>query len=95
MPELKQEPPLREESKHKCIGFQEAIVASSIERRDKPHPWILQKIMIPVALAITGYAYYVYAVRMCIPMVRRKPHALGSRREGGKSAILQFWPFKF
>lgn|SRR5258706_8477188 len=87
MSEPKQEPPLQEESKPKCIGLREVIVASSRERRSKPQPWILRKLMLPVVLAILGYAYYVYTVRMCVPMVRKESHALGGRSEGSESAI--------
>ncbi|KAF8342352.1 DHHC palmitoyltransferase-domain-containing protein [Cantharellus anzutake] len=86
MPGSEQQPPLpRERPRRRCIGFKqvvEATLEASRERRDNPQPWIVRKIMVPVVLAIIGYTYYVYVVRLCISMVRRKSGASGSRREG-------------
>lgn len=41
--------------------------------------------MIGVVLAIYAYTYYVFVVRVAIPMIRMDSNRLGSHGEGSKS----------
>ena len=53
------------------------------ERNDKPQPWILVKLMVPITFGIMVYAAYVYIGRMCVPAIRRQSNILS---KGGGSA---------
>ncbi|KAG8742383.1 palmitoyltransferase pfa5 [Ceratobasidium sp. 414] len=63
-----------------CIGAaQDAYAASQKERRErtKPQPWIVQKFVVGVVLAIVVWTYYVYVGRMCVTLLRRGETAKG------------------
>ncbi|OSD00059.1 zf-DHHC-domain-containing protein [Trametes coccinea BRFM310] len=67
---------------HKCVGMVQEARERSAKRRAKPQPWIVRKFTILIALAIIVYAFYVYIGRLCVPMIRRDPGALGGRGLG-------------
>ncbi|CAE6428535.1 unnamed protein product [Rhizoctonia solani] len=41
------------------------------EERQQPQPWIVQKLVVGVVLAIVVWTYYVYVGRMCIKLLNR------------------------
>lgn len=57
------------------------------QRQNTPQPWILRKLAVFIVFGILGYTYYVYVVRFCIVMIRKKSSAVGSRAQGGKLFI--------
>lgn len=71
-------------SRRKGIGFIQRISVARQERleRRSEQSWIAKKLAVGIAIALVGYTTYVY-VRMCVPMIRRRSLALGSRAEGG------------
>jgi hypothetical protein len=58
-------------------------------RRSKPQPWIVLKLAVIVSFAIIAYVSYVYIGRFCVPMLKRKSHALGSLTIGSKSTLAE------
>jgi len=68
-----------------CADFNNDIQEKRRKRRSKPQPWILLKFAVFLTLGITGFTTYVYVGRFCIPMVTRKPGAMGDRVFGSES----------
>lgn len=70
----------------KCCGVMQEATSRSMQRRtqrrNKPHPWIVLKLAIALAVGIIGYASYVYIGRFCVPMLKRNSAILGGRRFG-------------
>lgn len=62
-----------------CADFNKDIQEKRQKRRSNPQPWILLKFAIFLTLGIIGFATYVYVDRLCIPMLIRKPDAMGDR----------------
>jgi palmitoyltransferase len=56
------------------------------ERREKQgaQPWIVLKLAVFITAGIVAYACYVYIGRLCVPMIRRRGGALGSRGLGSE-----------
>ncbi|KAI0659585.1 zf-DHHC-domain-containing protein [Cubamyces menziesii] len=67
---------------HKCCGVVEEAREKRAARRAKAQPWIIRKFAIFMTVALTSYAFYVYIGRLCVPMIRRDPGALGGRGMG-------------
>ena len=38
-----------------------------------------------IVICVYGWSYYVFVVRLCIPMIRLYDDRLGGRAQGGKS----------
>ncbi|KAL7278720.1 LOW QUALITY PROTEIN: hypothetical protein ACG7TL_007723 [Trametes sanguinea] len=76
---------------HKCMGMVQEARERSAKRRAKPQPWIVRKFTILIALAIIVYAFYVYIGRLCVPMIRRDPGALGGR---GLGRLIMLWAYE-
>jgi palmitoyltransferase len=79
------------ERKHKSVS--EIVAESNAKRRARranqtPPPWIILKLAVFITLGIIVYASYVYIGRLCVPMLRRSPGALGSRTLGSACAPL-------
>ena len=74
-----------------CTHFGKKVQERRNERRSKPQPWILLKFAIFLTLAITGFATYVYVDRFCIPMLTRKPEAMGDRVFGSEPLVEGNW----
>jgi len=68
-----------------CADFNKDIQEKRHKRRSKPQPWILLKFAIFLTLGIIGFATYVYVDRFCVPMLTRKPEAMGDRVFGSES----------
>jgi len=68
----------------RCADFNKDIQEKRRKRRSKPQPWILLKFAVFLTLGIIGFATYVYVGRFCIPMVTRKPGAMGDRVFGSE-----------
>ncbi|GAA5928604.1 DHHC family palmitoyltransferase [Sporobolomyces koalae] len=47
-----------------------------------PDPWISRKLAVGIVVAVFGYSYYVFVVRLCIPMIRMERTRLGARAQG-------------
>jgi len=69
----------------RCADFNKDIQENRRKRRSKPQPWVLLKFAVFLTLGIIGFATYVYVGRFCIPMVTRKPGAMGGRVFGSES----------
>lgn len=69
-----------------CCGVIERATFEAREKRaaKKKQPWVVLKLMIPVVLALIGYATYVYIGILCLRMIRRKPGAGASRGAGSE-----------
>ena len=68
-----------------CAEFNTEIREKRHKRRSKPQPWILLKFAISLTLGVIGFATYVYVDRFCVPMLTRKPEAMGDRAFGSES----------
>ena len=68
-----------------CAEFNTEIREKRHKRRSKPQPWILLKFAVFLTLGIIGFAAYVYIGRFCVPMLTRKPEAMGDRVFGSES----------
>lgn len=77
-------------TKRRFIGFSERqrIIREERANRTKPQPWIVQKLIVGLVIAIVAYAWYVYIGRFCVPMIRKDPDALGGRGLGSESQIV-------
>ncbi|KAG9078253.1 palmitoyltransferase pfa5 [Ceratobasidium sp. UAMH 11750] len=63
-----------------CVGVaRDTYVARQKERleRNKPQPWIVQKLVVGVVLAIVVWTCYVYVGRMCVGLLRQGEIAKG------------------
>ena len=69
---------------HKCCGVVEEAREKRAARRAKAQPLIIRKFAIFMTVALTSYAFYVYIGRLCVPMIRRDPGALGGRGMGSE-----------
>ena len=68
-----------------CADFGRDIQEKRHKRRSKPQPWILLKFAVFLTLGIICFAAYVYIDRFCVPMLTRKPEAMGDRAFGSES----------
>lgn len=71
-----------------CADFNKDIQEKRHKRRSKPQPWILLKFTVFLTFGIIGFATYVYVDRFCVPMLTRKPEAMGDRVFGSEP---RFW----
>ena len=71
-----------------CADFNKDIQEKRDKRRSKPQPWIILKFTPFFNLGIIGFATYVYVDRFCVPMLIRKPEAMGDRVFGSEPL---FW----
>lgn len=71
-----------------CIGFIREIEADveiqRARRRERRQPWIVRKLAVFIVFGILGYTYYVYVVRFCIKMIRKRFDAAGNRAQGSE-----------
>jgi hypothetical protein len=67
-----------------CADFSKDIEEKRHKRRSKPQPWVILKFAILLTLGIIGFATYVYVDRFCVPMLTRKPEAMGDRVFGSE-----------
>ena len=67
-----------------CADFNKDIQEKRHKRRSKPQPWILLKFAVSLTLGIIGFATYVYVDRFCVPILTRKPEAMGNRVFGSQ-----------
>ena len=72
------------DKEHRCADFNKDIREKRRKRRSKPQPWVLLKFAVFLTLGITGFVTYVYVGRFCVPMVTRKPGAMGDRVFGSE-----------
>ena len=75
-----------------CIGFIDQLEASvevqRARRPERPQPWIVRKLAVFMVFGVLGYTYYVYLIRFCVKMIRRRFDAAGSRGQGSEWSSL-------
>ena len=81
-------------SEARCANLNTEILEKRRERRSKPQPWILLKFAILLNLGIIGFASYVYVGRFCVPMLIRKPGAMGDRVFGSEPRFERDWTWR-
>lgn len=82
----KDPPQDKSKPKRKFMGFSEQweLRQQKRARRTKPQPWILRKLTIGIVFGLGGYTFYVYIARFCLPMIRSRSGAQGSRAMGSE-----------
>ncbi|GJN89238.1 hypothetical protein Rhopal_002217-T1 [Rhodotorula paludigena] len=65
-------------------GFREQYEIQRLKQQEKQGPdnWVVRKFAVGLVAGIFGYSYYVYVVRLCIPMIRMEDSRLGARAQG-------------
>lgn len=53
------------------------------QKKTRPDPFLVRKFAVFLVVGLFGWTYYVFVVRLAIPMVRRESSAIGSIGEGG------------
>ncbi|GAA6002439.1 hypothetical protein JCM10207_001119 [Rhodosporidiobolus poonsookiae] len=68
----------------RIMGFREHYEIQRVKAANKTGPdnWVVRKFAVGVVAAVFGYSYYVYVVRLCIPMIRLEDSRLGGRSQG-------------
>ncbi|GAA6027283.1 hypothetical protein JCM8097_002556 [Rhodosporidiobolus ruineniae] len=68
----------------RIIGCREHYEIQKVRAMEKTGPdnWVVRKFAVGIVVAIFGYSYYVYVVRLCIPMIRMQDNRLGGRSQG-------------
>uniref|UniRef100_A0A0K3CNN8 Palmitoyltransferase DHHC domain-containing protein n=1 Tax=Rhodotorula toruloides TaxID=5286 RepID=A0A0K3CNN8_RHOTO len=68
----------------KIIGIRQHMEIQRVKQMEKqgPDSWLVRKFAVGVVAGIFGYSYYVYVVRLCIPMIRMESDRLGGRAQG-------------
>ncbi|GAA5821516.1 hypothetical protein JCM3770_001057 [Rhodotorula araucariae] len=65
-------------------GFREHIEIQRLKQEHKqgPDSWFVRKFAVAIVAALFAYSYYVYVVRLCVPMVTMDDSRLGARAQG-------------
>lgn len=77
-----------QENEHTCCGVVQESVERAREDRygpeagTKPQPWIVLKFTVAITLGILAFGAYVYVGVLVVPMLKERPDAQGTRREG-------------
>ncbi|BGP24522.1 vacuole protein, palmitoyltransferase domain containing [Rhodotorula toruloides] len=68
----------------KIIGIRQHMEIQRVKQMEKQGPdnWVVRKFAVGVVAGVFGYSYYVYVVRLCIPMIRMESDRLGGRAQG-------------
>ncbi|GAA5857517.1 hypothetical protein JCM8547_009313 [Rhodosporidiobolus lusitaniae] len=68
----------------KLMSCREHYEVQRVQAMEKTGPdnWFVRKFAVGVVAAVFGYSYYVYVVRLCIPMIRMEDSRLGGRSQG-------------
>ncbi|GAA5846081.1 hypothetical protein JCM9279_004779 [Rhodotorula babjevae] len=76
--------PARTKERVRIKGFREHLEIQRVKQLDKqgPDSWFVRKFAVGIVAAIFAYSYYVYVVRLCIPMIRMEDSRLGARAQG-------------
>ncbi|GAA5980757.1 hypothetical protein JCM5350_006377 [Sporobolomyces pararoseus] len=66
------------------IGCKEQMEIKRVQQieTNSPDPWITRKLAVGLVVGIFGYSYYVFVVRLCVPMIRMQQNRLGARAQG-------------
>ncbi|KPV75488.1 uncharacterized protein RHOBADRAFT_53460 [Rhodotorula graminis WP1] len=85
----------RNRERMRIKGFREHMEIQRVKQLDKqgPDSWFVRKFAVGIVAAVFAYSYYVYVVRLCIPMVRMDDSRLGARAQG--LAYLVIYHFLF
>ncbi|GAA5896861.1 hypothetical protein JCM5296_002575 [Sporobolomyces johnsonii] len=52
------------------------------QESNAPDPWLVRKFAVGIVVGVFGYSYYVFVVRLCVPMIRMEDSRLGGRAQG-------------
>ncbi|GAA5977559.1 hypothetical protein JCM11641_006864 [Rhodosporidiobolus odoratus] len=79
----------------RIIGIREHMEIQRVKQMEKTGPdgWVQRKFAVGVVACVFGYSYYVYVVRLCVPMIRMEDSRLGGRSQG--LAYLLIYHFLF
>ncbi|GAA5911002.1 hypothetical protein JCM6882_006745 [Rhodosporidiobolus microsporus] len=68
----------------KILSCREHYEVQRVRAMEKtgPDSWFVRKFAVGIVVAVFGYSYYVYVVRLCIPMIRMENDRLGGRAQG-------------
>ncbi|GAA5981665.1 hypothetical protein JCM10908_004558 [Rhodotorula pacifica] len=68
----------------KLMGIRQHLEVQRVRQQEKQEPdnWFVRKFIIGIVAGVFGYSYYVYVVRLCVPMIRMQNNRLGGRAQG-------------
>ncbi|GAA5842481.1 hypothetical protein JCM11251_007326 [Rhodosporidiobolus azoricus] len=68
----------------KILSCREHYEIQRVKAMEKTGPdnWFVRKFAVGIVVGVFGYSYYVYVVRLCIPMIRMQNDRLGGRAQG-------------
>ncbi|GAA5870727.1 hypothetical protein JCM3774_001735 [Rhodotorula dairenensis] len=68
----------------KLMGIRQHLEVQRVKQQEKhdPDSWFVRKFIIGIVVGVFGYSYYVYVVRLCVPMIRMQQNRLGARAQG-------------
>ncbi|GAA5958926.1 hypothetical protein JCM8115_000692 [Rhodotorula mucilaginosa] len=68
----------------KLMGIRQHLEVQRVRQQEKQEPdhWFVRKFIIGIVVGVFGYSYYVYVVRLCVPMIRMQDNRLGGRAQG-------------
>ncbi|GAA6021109.1 hypothetical protein JCM11491_004419 [Sporobolomyces phaffii] len=66
------------------VGCKEQMEIKRVEQieTNAPDPWLSRKLAVGIVVGVFGYSYYVFVVRLCVPMIRMQQNRLGPRAQG-------------
>ncbi|GAA5884617.1 hypothetical protein JCM16303_003684 [Sporobolomyces ruberrimus] len=66
------------------VGCKEQMEIKRVKQieTNAPDPWLSRKLAVGIVVGVFGYSYYVFVVRLCIPMIRMERNRLGARVQG-------------
>ncbi|GAA5823556.1 hypothetical protein JCM10212_003181 [Sporobolomyces blumeae] len=77
-------PPRERRTKHRFVGCREQMEIKRVEQveSNQPDPWLSRKFVVAVVVGVFAYSYYVFVVRLCIPMIKMQDNRLGAEAQG-------------
>ncbi|GAA5911552.1 uncharacterized protein JCM6883_005791 [Sporobolomyces salmoneus] len=74
----------KEQKNARYVGCREQMEIKRVKQieTNSPDPWLSRKLAVGLAVGMFGYSYYVFVVRLCIPMIRMERDRLGARAQG-------------
>ncbi|POY74866.1 hypothetical protein BMF94_2139 [Rhodotorula taiwanensis] len=80
--------PKQKRERVRIMGIRQHLEVQRVRQQEKQDPdnWFTRKFIIGIVAGVFGYSYYVYVVRLCIPMIRMRDNRLGGRLSSVLSA---------